>query len=273
MLLKTIAGVSLVLACVLSLCLDWAIWTVPVAFVGFFLIGLGLAVLFLWLICARVDLTKPQEEDDRFYRSVMYVYIDALIQLVRVRLHTKGLENTPKNGRFLLVCNHLFVADPGIVLHCFQKSQLAFLTKKENYSLPFIGAFMHKILCQPVDRENDRQALKSILKCIQLIREDKVSVCAFPEGYTSKDGKLHHFRSGVFKIAQKANVPIVVCTIQNTRQIFRNVTHLKPTDVELHLVDVIPAENLKGKTTVDIGNQVYEMMIGDLGESFRAEEA
>ena len=45
------------------------------------------------------------------------------------------------------------------------------------------------------------------------------------------------------------------------------------TDVELHLLDVIPAENLKGKTTVDIGNQVYEMMIGDLGESFRAEEA
>ena len=38
-------------------------------------------------------------------------------------------------------------------------------------------------------------------------------------------------------------------------------------------MDVIPAENLKGKTTVDIGNQVYEMMIGDLGESFRAEEA
>ena len=115
--------------------------------------------------------------------------------------------------------------------------------------------------------------LKTIIKCIQLLKDDEASVAVFPEGYTSKDGKLHHFRSGVFKIAQKANVPIVVCTIQNTRQIFRNVTHLKPTDVELHLVDVIPAENLKGKTTVDIGNQVYEMMIGDLGESFRAEEA
>ena len=109
--------------------------------------------------------------------------------------------------------------------------------------------------------------------CIQLLKDDEASVAVFPEGYTSKDGKLHHFRSGVFKIAQKANVPIVVCTIQNTRQIFRNVTHLKPTDVELHLLGVIPAEDLKGKTTVDIGNQVYEMMIGDLGESFRMEEA
>ena len=269
MLLKTIAGVSLVLACVLYLCLGWAIWTVPVAFAGLFLIGFALAVLFLWIICARVDLTKPQDEDDRFYRSVMYVYIEALIQLVRVRLHTKGLENTPKNGRFLLVCNHLFVADPGIVLHCFQKSQLAFLTKKENYSLPFIGAFMHKILCQPVDRENDRQALKSILKCIQLIREDKVSVCAFPEGYTSKDGKLHPFRSGVFKIAQKTNVPIVVCTIRGTREIFKNLKHLRRTDVDFHLVEVIAPEGYAGMNTVELGEMIYEKMIGDLGEEFR----
>ena len=206
-----------------------------------------LALLFLWAVCALVDFNKPQEEDSPFYRRVMHVYIEALIQLVRVRLHTKGLENTPKEGRFLLVCNHLFIADPGIVLHCFRKSQLAFLTKKENYKLPFIGAFMHKILCQPIDRENDRQALKSIIKCIQLIKDDKVSVCAFPEGYTSKDGKLHPFRPGVFKIAQKTNVPIVVCTIQNTREIFKNLRHFHHTDVELHLVEVIPAEELKGK--------------------------
>lgn len=269
MLLKTIAGVSLGIACILYLCLGWAVWMVPVAFAGLFLIGLGLAVLFLWIVCARVDLSKPQEEDDRFYRSVMYVYIEALIQLVRVRLHTKGLEKTPKNGRFLLVCNHLCVADPGIVLRCFQKSQLAFLTKKENYRLPFIGAFMHKILCQPIDRENDRQALKSIIKCIQLIREDKVSVCAFPEGYTSKDGKLHPFRSGVFKIAQKTNVPIVVCTIQGTRELFRNLRHLRHTEVELHLVEVIPPEAYAGLNTVELGERIYEKMIGDLGENFR----
>ena len=191
---------------------------------------------------------------------------------MRVRLHTKGWENTPKEGRFLLVCNHLFVADPGIVLHCFRESQLAFLTKKENYKLPFIGAFMHKILCQPIDRENDRQALKSIIKCIQMIKEDKVSVCAFPEGYTSKDGKVHPFRPGVFKIAQKTNVPIVVCTIQNTRDIFKNLKHFGHTDVELHLVEVIPPERYAGLNTVALSDMVYEKMISDLGESFRYSE-
>ncbi|MGM9584870.1 MAG: lysophospholipid acyltransferase family protein [Faecousia sp.] len=272
MLLKTIAGLSLLLSAVLLACMDWPLLMLPVLFVGIFLALFLLAIAFLWAVCALVDLDKPQEEDSRFYRSVMHVYIEALIQLVLVRLHTKGLENTPKDGRFLLVCNHLFIADPGIVLHCFRKDQLAFLTKKENYSLPFIGAFMHKILCQPIDRENDRQALKSILKCIQLIKEDKVSVCAFPEGYTSKDGKLHPFRPGVFKIAQKTNVPIVVCTIQNTRQIFKNLKHLRHTDVELHLVEVIPPETYAGMNTVALSDMVYEKMIADLGEDFRYAE-
>ena len=272
MLLKTITGLSLLVSCIIFACADWAIWTLPLLFVGIYAGLLLLALLFLWAICAVVNLDKPQEEDSPFYRRVMHLYIEALIQLVRVRLHTKGLENTPKEGRFLLVCNHLFIADPGIVLHCFRKSQLAFLTKKENYKLPFIGAFMHKILCQPIDRENDRQALKSIIKCIQLIKENKVSVCAFPEGYTSKDGKLHPFRPGVFKIAQKTNVPIVVCTIQNTREIFKNLKHFGHTDVELHLVEVIPPESYAGLNTVALSDMVYEKMIADLGESFRYSE-
>lgn len=270
MLLKGIAALSFVLAVIFYMAVQPALWLAAVIFAAAYLVLALMAFAFLWFSCKAVDMEKPQEEDSRFYRTIMYPYIEALISLVGVRLHTQGLEKTPKEGRFLLVCNHLFIADPGILLHCFRRSQLAFVTKKENQSLPIIGPMMHKILCQPIDRENDRAALKTILKCIQLIREDKASIGVFPEGYTSKDGKLHHFRSGVFKIAQKANVPIVVCTIRNTRPIFRNLAKLKKTDVALHLVDVIPAEDLKGKTTVEIADRIYEMMIADLGEEFRS---
>ena len=271
MLLKGIAGASLLLSAVLFACMDAPLWLLPVFFAFFYLLGLLIAVAFLWICCASVDMDKPQEEDSRFYRRLMHPYIEALITLVGVRLHTRGLEQIPKEGRFLLVCNHLFIADPGILLHCFKRSQLAFVTKKENQRLPIIAPIMHKILCQPIDRENDRAALKTILKCISLIKEDKVSIGVFPEGYTSKDGKLHHFRPGAFKIAQKTGVPIVVCTIRNTKEIFKNLAKLKKTDVTLHLVDVIMPEEYKGMSTVEISDCVYERMIADLGESFRAE--
>ena len=273
MLLKGIAVLSLVFALVLAVLMNvfcgWSMLLAPVYYIGWVLLLAGIAFGFLWVCCALVDMEKEQEEDSGFYRAIMYVYIEALITLVGARVHTKGLEKTPKEGRFLLVCNHLFLADPGVILHYFKKSQLAFVTKKENQSMFLVGKIMHKILCQPIDRENDRAALKTILKCISLIKEDKCSLCVFPEGYTSKDGKLHHFRSGVFKIAQKTGVPIVVCTIQGTRQIFRNLKTLKKTDIRLHLVEVIPPEEIKGLSTVEVSERVYECMIADLGEEFR----
>lgn len=272
MLLKGIALLALVLAALVFFVAGTPVWSLPLLFLGFDLGLLLLSVLFLWICCATVDMSKPQEEDSRFFRRLMHPYIEALISIVGIRLHTQGLEKVPTDGRFLLVCNHLFIADPGVLLHCFKNSQLAFVTKQENDSVFLVGKIMHKILCQPIDRNNDRAALKTILKCIQLLKEDKVSVCVFPEGYTSKDGKLHHFRNGVFKIAQKANVPIVICTLQNTRQIFKNMAKLKHTDVPVHLVEVIPAEELKGLTTVQIGERVYEAMISDLGEAFRYQE-
>lgn len=247
-------------------------WMLPVYFIGYYAILFLAAVAFLTVACALVDMNKPREKESKFYRTIMYPYVEFLMNLFLVRLKTEGLEKTPKDSRFLLVCNHQNMADPGILLHCFKKSQLTFISKQENRKLPIINKFMHCIRCQLIDRENDRQALKAILNCIKMIKDDEVSVGVFPEGYTSKDGKLHHFRSGVFKIAQKANVPIVVCTIEGTGKLFHNIVRLKRTDVALHLVEVIPAQELTGKHTTEIAQQVYEMMIRDLGEDFRTIE-
>ncbi len=225
------------------------------------------AAAFLFLLSALVDTGKPQTRDSKFYRAVMYVYIEALMNLAMVDLYTQGLEKTPASGRFVVVCNHLKVADPGILLHCFHRSQLTFVSKQENMAIPVVGKFMHKIMCQTIDRDNDRQALKAILRCIQLLKDDQVSIGVFPEGYTSRDGRLHHFRSGVFRIPQKAGVPIVVCTIRGTWELFDNLRHFRRSRVELHLLEVIPPEELKGRSTVEIGRRVWDMMAADLGET------
>jgi 1-acyl-sn-glycerol-3-phosphate acyltransferase len=241
------------------------LWMLPVIFVvSLVLFALG-TFAFLLIACKLVDLEKPQEEDDPFYRGMAYAIIDAVSTLAQMHVHTEGLEKTPESGRFLLVCNHINDIDPAVLLKFFKKSQLAFISKRENRAKFIIGPVMHKILCQPINRENDREALKTILNCVRLLKEDKVSIGVFPEGYTSLDGLLHPFRSGVFKIAQKAGVPIVVCTLQNTQYVLKNALKLKPTTVELHLVGVIGAEELKGRTAVDVGEQVHKMMADDLG--------
>ncbi len=127
-----------------------------------------------------------------------------------------------------------------------------------------INKLMHKTLCMPIDRENDRAALRTILRTIRLLKEDTASVAVFPEGYTSLDGKLHEFRNGVFKIALKANVPIVVCTIQNSQYVFHNALRLRRTVVPMELMAVLPPEALQGKNTIEIGQIVHDLMAKNL---------
>ena len=270
MLLGFLFSVPAILSLVICLCagafqsLDW-LWILPVGYIGAFLVTAGLIFLFVILCEHAVDPDKPQEEDSKFYRFLINTLAEAAIPLLSVKMHIQGLEKTPKEGRFLLVCNHLNEMDPVVLIRYFRNSQLTFISKRENQNMFVVGRFMHKIQCQLMNRENDREALKTILKCVEIIKEDKASVAVFPEGYIKPDRKLHHFRNGVFKIAQKTKVPIVVCTLQNTHHVFHNGLRLKPTHVHLHLVDVIQPEQYAGMTTVDLGNMVYEMMARDLG--------
>ncbi len=271
MLLRTISALSFVLTAVLYFGLDTALWLIPVLFALCFLGLLLLAFLVLVLFSIVVDLDKPQEHDSRLYRRVVHLYIELLISLVHLKMEVSGLEKTPKEGRFLLVCNHQSEADPGILMHYFKRNQLAFIAKKEARSMFVVGPFLHRLLCQLVNRENDREALKTILKCIQLIKTDEVSIGAFPEGGIFEKDKLHHFRSGMFKIAQKAKVPIVVCTLKGSSDLFHNIKRLKPTHVRLHLVDVIPAQEAAAANTVELGDKIYAMMLQDLGPEYAPE--
>ncbi len=257
--------------CVGKELITW-LWLLPVGFLGCFLLLLVLFFLVLYIMSLLVNTRREQEQDNPVYRQMAYLVIEVLITLLGVKLNTRGLENTPKEGRFLLVCNHLSQVDPVVLLHCFKKSQLAFISKRENQSMFVVGKIMHKLLCQPINRENDREALKTILKCIDIIRQDKASIAVFPEGYTSLDQKLHPFRSGVFKIAQKTKVPIVVCTIDNSQNVKHDIRRFKRPYVNLHLVRVLRPEDYAGLTTVELGNQIHDMMAEDLGPAYALEE-
>lgn len=245
--------------------LAW-LWVLPVSFAGSFLSTVIFIFLLVCVMALVVNMDAPQKKDSPFYRWVIHLVIDLLIPLLGIRIHTKGLEMTPTDKRVFLVCNHLNDIDPAVLLHYFPQFRLAFISKQENEQKPIIGQFLKKIMCQSVNRENDREALKTILNCIRLIKEDQVSIAVFPEGYVSMDKKLHPFRSGVFKIALKTGVPIVVCTLTNTHYALQNARMLKPTDIDMHLAGVLYPEDYQGMTAIEVGNRVYDMMAADLGQ-------
>ena len=277
MLLRFLAILAMALAAVAGLPMGifesyaW-LWAYPLLSVGILLVEILLAFGYLMILCKRVNQEVEQEEDDSHYRWVAEQIVESVVPVLRIGLKVQGMEKVPAQGRFVLVCNHCSNADPIMILKAFKGYQLAFISKKENKTMFVVGPVMHKLLCQLIDRENDREALKTILKCVKLLKEDKASIGVFPEGYILPHRKLHRFRPGVFKIAQKAQVPIVVCTLKGTREVIPNLGRYRHSDVDLKVLTVLSVEEIAGRATTDIAEEIYQMMAADLGPENVAEE-
>ena len=277
MLIRLFMLLSLVLSAVVSLVIGafesyrW-LWAMPSLAVAFFVAMLACLYGYLDLMSRRVDKSAEQDGDDPKYRKLVETLVASLLPFVSLNVKSKGLEKVPNEGRFLLVCNHTCDLDPAPILYALPGRQLAFIAKKEVRDFYLIGAFLHKIQGQFINRENDREALRTIIKCIQIIKEDKGSVAVFPEGRIYDDRKFHRFRPGVFKIAYKTKVPVVVCTLKNNRDMLKNLLQCKGTDVEFSVLEVIQPEEFLDVPTTELAERCYQIMAADLGPENVAEE-
>ena len=259
-----LSAVGICVGCGCFAGLAW-LWVLPLSFVGSFLGALVLALLFLLAVVLPLDAKATRENDSRFYRTLANWYIELIVTVLPLHIEVEGLEKRPEGGRFMLVSNHLHEIDPAILMRYFPKAQLGFIAKKEVEHMFLIGKLLPQLQSQFLDRENDREALKTIVRCIQILKEDKGSIGVFPEGGINNQRKLKHFRPGVFKIAQKAKVPIVVCTLRDTHKAIGTILKLKKATVTLHILEVISPQWMEGKSTVEIADHVYEIMKADLG--------
>ena len=110
-----------------------------------------------------------------------------------------------------------------------------------------------------IDRENPRNAMKTVNRAADLLKRGEVNVAVYPEGKRNYGEELLPFHGAMFKIAQKANVPIVVMTAKGTYDIQKNFP-LHRSRVELDVLAVLPADEVKSMKTSAIGERVAEIM-------------
>ena len=194
-----------------------------------------------------------------FYRFLLDSATAAAMKLLRIKVHVNGLEKVPADTKLLFVSNHRSNFDPIITWYAFRKWKLAFISKPDNFKIPFFGRIIRKCCFLPIDRENPRKAIPTINRAASLLRQQEVSIGIYPEGTRSKRGKLLPFHNGVFKIARKANAPVVVLSVTGTETIFRQ-TPFRRSDVFLDVLEVIPAESIAAAKTEMIGTAVRHLM-------------
>lgn len=244
------------------------IWIFPAAFLGFcFLFAfLYWAALGLYSLHIRLGETydKPSDVDYRLLNSAYWF----LCTGARVRIHTTGLEKLPKK-RFLLVSNHLSRFDNMVQSAVLKDTELAFISKPSNFTIPIGRRYITRCCYLTIDRENARNALETINRAAELISSDAVSFGVYPEGHRGTGTTLQEFKSGCFKIATKAHCPIVVTTIYGTQDIHRNFPW-RGTEVYFDVLDVIEPGNRK---SVELSRQIKTEMQAHLDQFTKGEKA
>ena len=220
------------------------------------LLGLCLLyVLFLTVCALLVDPQKEYGHDSPFYRRLLYGATACCIRLLHIHIHVDGMEKLPKDGRFLLVCNHRSNFDPILTWQVMKERNLAFVSKAENFQIPIFGRIIRRCCFMPIDRSDPGKALSTIKTATEILQKGDMAVGVYPEGTRNRQGGLLPFHTGVFRIAQKAHAPIVVMAIHGTENIYRNVLRRR-SEVYIDVVDVIPADEVKAMKKNEISDRV-----------------
>lgn len=226
------------------------------------LIILGLIIMYLlFTICCSFIIKSKKEynHNSSFYRFLLNSWTIMALKFLRIKVSVEGLEKLPQDQRFLLVGNHRSNFDPLITWTILRKYDIAFISKKTNFKIPCFGKIIRKCCFLTIDRENPKEALKTIIKASELIKNNEVSIGVYPEGTRSKSTQLLPFHNGVFKIAKKAQVPIVVVLITGTEKIHQNYPWHK-SKVTFKIVDVMPLSDINQMTNLEIGENVKKQL-------------
>lgn len=220
-------------------------------------------ILFVVISGLLVNTKKEYDQHSKFYRFLVNVVTWITLWCSRVRVHVTGAELVPDTN-VLFVGNHRSNYDSLVTWQVFKKWNVAYISKHSNFKIPICGRLIRKCCFLAIDRENPRNAIKTINKAAAIINDQNISFGVYPEGTRNKSYQgLLPFHNGVFKVAQKANVPVVVVACYGTEKIHKNAPW-RHTDVYLDVLDVMSAEFVKENGTAVIGDRVQQLLLTHL---------
>ncbi|MFP4229065.1 MAG: lysophospholipid acyltransferase family protein [Salinivenus sp.] len=145
----------------------------------------------------------------------------------------------PENPRnpYVVVGNHFSQADPPIISHV--PWEMKWVAKKALFDLPFAGWLLRLSGDICVDR-SDKRSRAAVLSTSHEYLDKQCSVMFFPEGTRSRDGRVHRFSDGAFRLAIKADVPVLPIAVDGTHEALPKHSIWFNPDPEAIRVKVLP---------------------------------
>jgi 1-acyl-sn-glycerol-3-phosphate acyltransferase len=188
-----------------------------------------------------------------------------ILRVCGVKVEVRGTEDIKKDIPFIYISNHQSYFDIFVLLAGLP-AEFKFLMKQELMKIPLLGITMRKAGYLSVDRDDTRNAIKSMDMAAEKIRNG-ASVLVFPEGTRSEDGHVQAFKKGGFHMALKAGCDIVPVAIVNSRAIVpKGSLRINKGTIKMNIGKPIPLKDYSKRDINDLIERTREAIISQMEE-------
>jgi acyl-[acyl-carrier-protein]-phospholipid O-acyltransferase / long-chain-fatty-acid--[acyl-carrier-protein] ligase len=137
-----------------------------------------------------------------------------ILSHVFYRFYVRGMENVPKTGPVLMVCNHVSHIDALLVLITL-KRKVRFVIWAPFTRVPVMGRVLKLANVIPIDSAVGPRALVQSLRAASEALAKGEAICIFAEGGITRTGFLLPFHRGFEQIVKRCPAPIVPVCLDN----------------------------------------------------------
>ncbi len=215
-----------------------------------------LYIIAILILVLRYKLDKNHKS--RWKYKALYRWLTFVMIICRVKIEVIGKENIPTTP-FISVANHKSMLDVVAIFNAYH-TMLSAVSKKSVYNVPFVKHIMKSCAVVSIDRDNDREGVKELLKGIKLV-EDGFNYIIFPEGgiKTRETEEMVSVRPGAYKLATKAGASISPVSIIGSSKIANNAP-FKKTKVKIIIHKPIFKEEYELLNTTEIGDKIFDIV-------------
>ena len=171
---------------------------------------LFLAFLLFAVLYPFFYFTSPQ---NKFKHYLIHNFSWLLNRMCRLKITFEGRENVPTNETFVAFGNHKSMLDVFLIyegVNCVCSA----VAKSTLVKIKIVDMFFKVFGVVPLDRENERQGVRDLLKAIKYV-ENGYSFIIFPEGgiKTRETEEIVNIKPGAFKLATKPQALVLPVSI------------------------------------------------------------
>ena len=192
------------------------------------------------------------DRSGRFQHACARRWSNFILRVSGIRCSVDGLDHVSPSGKYVICANHQSQMDIPVLLATFP-FPFRFAAKKELFRIPFLGWHLSRAGHFPIDRAHPLAAARSLERSVETVRAG-LPVVIFPEGGTSRDGRIRAFKRGAFIVSQESGAEVIPVSIRGTRATLTpGSKRVRPGSVSVTILDpissnLLSAAELAGKT-------------------------